>query len=176
METNFNVTEAAQKIEGILNQLAKTDYIDNIGNGRWTSYILEKLRIVGHEYGLEVCPDFDNRNSAWLYDMTWYKNDSEGFLIDIPFVMESEWKYNDIQYDFEKLLQSDAKLKLMVCCFNNDKGQHESLKGYFLEAIKRYSHHKKDSKYMIAILKDWEPFEFHYYYYDFKSFKVLQDE
>lgn len=167
METNFNVIEVTQKIEIILNQLAKTDYAENIGNGKWTSYILEKLRSLGHENGLQVCPDFDNKNPAWLYDMTWYKNNDEGLLADVPFVVESEWKYNDVQYDFEKLMQSNAKLKLMICCFNSKKGRHEDLQKYFSEAINVFKNHTKDSTYMIAILQDWDPFEFHYYYYNF---------
>lgn len=176
MEINFNVIEATQKIEGILNQLAETDYIENIGNGKWTSYILAKLRTLGHEYDFQVCPDFDNKNSAWLYDMTWYKNDNEGFLVDVPFVVESEWKNNDVRYDFEKLMQSNAKLKLMICCFNSKKGRHEELQKYFSDAINAYTNHRTDSKYMIAILQDWEPFKFHYCYYDFSWQKNLQNE
>jgi hypothetical protein len=176
MGTNFNVIEVTQKIEKILDQLAKTDYADNIGNGKWTAYILEKLRILGHECGLQVCPDYDNNNRAWLYDMTWYKNNNEGFLVDVPFVVESEWKYNDVQYDFEKLVQSNAKLKLMICCFNSKKGRYEELQKYFSDAINAFTDHAKGSKYMIAILQDWTPFEFHYSYYDLSSQKNLQNE
>ena len=178
METikNFDITEISKEIKKRLNQLATVDYIDNIGNRKWTSYILKELRLLGYEYGFEVCPDNDNQNSEWLYDLIWYKN-QDGFLSEIPFIMESEWSYgyDCIKYDFEKLLQSDAELKLMICCHKNGENDIQYFNEYFPKAIQIYKK-QATSTYMFAILKDWQPFEFKYYKYDFLSKKLIEDE
>lgn len=168
METNFNTIEVTQKIENILNQLAKKDYVDNIGNKKWTKYIIQKLSELGKSYDFLRCPCPDDFNAAWLYDLTWYKNNDEGYLSEIPFIMESEWSYgyDDIRYDFEKLLQSDAKLKLMICCHKNGEDDIRYFEEYFPKAIKSYIQQSLNCVYMIAVLKDYDEFEFKYYYYN----------
>jgi hypothetical protein len=177
METTkkFDVNEVSNDIKKCLNQLASIDYIDNIGNRKWTAYILTHLKKLGHEYGFEVCPDDDNQNSGWLYDLKWYKNE-DGFLTEIPFIMESEWSYNHdhIKYDFEKLLQAYAELKLMVCCCKRE-GDLEYFNEYFPKAIQKYKK-QSASTYIFAILKDWEPFEFIFYKYNSARKKLIEDE
>ncbi|MDN5395666.1 MAG: hypothetical protein L0G05_04010, partial [Chryseobacterium sp.] len=132
----------------------------------WTKYIIKKFKELGHSYGFDVCPDADNGNSEWLYDMIWYKN-KDGYLKEIPFVMESEWSYgyDCVRYDFEKLLQADARLKLMICCHKNGVADINYFKEYFSKAIQCY-HKSSASIYLFAILQDWEPFKFEFYYYD----------
>lgn len=53
----------------------------------------------------------------WLFDMTWYKENEKGQLIELVMVLESEWdtSFVGIKYDFEKLLICKCPLKVMVC-------------------------------------------------------------
>ncbi|WP_294264353.1 hypothetical protein [uncultured Chryseobacterium sp.] len=168
METNFNSIEATRKIERILDQLAKKDYAENIGNRKWTKYIVQELSNLGKAYGFLRCPCPDDLNAAWLYDLVWYKNNNESYLAEIPFIMESEWSYgyDDIRYDFEKLLQADAKLKLMICCHKNGEKDIKYFEEYFPKAIISYIQQNPNCIYMIAVLKDYHEFEFKYYYYN----------
>lgn len=154
------------QIKGILTELAEKEYENNIGNRQWTRYILKHLKDLGHEFGFEVCPDTDNGNSEWLYDMIWYTSE-EGFLKGISFVMESEWSYgyDCVRYDFEKLLQADAQLKLMICCHKNGEADIAYFKEYFSKAIEKYHVDTPKSRYIFAILKDWFPFKFGFYEY-----------
>jgi hypothetical protein len=53
--------------------------------------------------------------AAWLWDMTWVEL-SEGKLIDLPLALESEWlrTFDEILFDFEKLLVCRARLRVMI--------------------------------------------------------------
>jgi len=65
------------------------------------------------DYKCECRPDTKKRE--WLYDLVWRKFDSGDYLSTL-LAMEIEVSagYKGVVYDFNKLLQSDAKLKIMV--------------------------------------------------------------
>jgi hypothetical protein len=69
----------------------------------------------------------------WLYDLIWYKNNSEVRLETVPLVLESEWAYDyyDIRFDFEKLLLANAPLKVMVF----QDGGHDTTEVLFSKLI-----------------------------------------
>lgn len=65
------------------------------------------------------------KNSEWLYDLHWYTEGKEPYTtVSLPLVMECEWNpkrkgdskvpYSGIKYDFQKLIVSNADLRLMV--------------------------------------------------------------
>jgi hypothetical protein len=63
--------------------------------------------------------DFVHRE--WLYDVTWlqysrgYESGLDNRLIDVYLVAECEWGTSpDVKYDFEKLLQARASVRLMI--------------------------------------------------------------
>ena len=39
---------------------------------------------IREKYDFLRCPCPDDFNAAWLYDLTWYKNNDEGYLSEIP--------------------------------------------------------------------------------------------
>ena len=138
-----------------------------LGDYEWTRQIKSFIGRLGISKGYKVCAssheqDFENE---WLYDLVWYKENDTGFLIDVPLVVESEWKQNlkDIKFDFEKLLLANSGLKLMIC---NSKEKHkQSILNYFQEAIEFCPFIQISDEYLVAILdligSDADKFTFH---------------
>ena len=99
----------------------------------------DKAHISGHE---------------WLYDMVCYKYENEHYALnDTILVMESEWKgkrtasdghddndpYGEVKFDFQKLLLSNADIKLMVYRKHGDKSRTDiDLEHYFQRRIDNY--------------------------------------
>ena len=65
------------------------------------------------------------KNSEWLYDLHWYTEGADPYTtLSLPLVMECEWNlrrkgdskvpYSGIKYDFQKLIVSNAGLRLMI--------------------------------------------------------------
>jgi len=119
------------------------------GRKTWTGLILQRLCEVSKDPalgGLLCCPDKEDLNPAWLYDMTWYRMDGE-CLSETPLVLESEWdvRMKSVRYDLEKLLVARADVKVMIvdaCC-----GEIERV---MADEIKAYSHHSAEERYLIA--------------------------
>ena len=84
----------------------------------WTTQIKDAMGSLGTTHGWDVCTSgfTDRFDCEWLFDLTWYRNDADGYLSETYLVLESEWNgaYADIKYDFEKLLVAKATLKVMV--------------------------------------------------------------
>lgn len=148
------------------------------GNTAWTLGIKEVFAKVGKSKGYEVCCSgfpgvYDNE---WLYDLIWYKDDStkndvyKPGLMEIPLVLESEWDldFKEIKYDFEKLLLSNSKLKVMICqCHKSNLGK---LKEYFSQAVDRFSRRHSDELFLVSILDcDDEVFFGHYTFPEIKK-------
>ena len=69
------------------------------GDYNWTNHIKRCLAELGSSNGFEICAATENKEyqNEWLYDLVWYKENSEGLLIDVPLVVESEWKRNEYE-------------------------------------------------------------------------------
>jgi hypothetical protein len=112
-----------------LNQVSRASIEEGWANddSKWTQKIKEKLWTLGLNLGFEICSHniggIELIHGEWLYDMTWLEYDrrgKEGYLIDIPLVMESEWgKRDKVIDDFEKLLLARAKNKIMIFQMKN---------------------------------------------------------
>jgi hypothetical protein len=85
------------------------------GDAPWTREILNRLGKLGHAMGYKVyasrCDEKDG--GEWLYDMAWLKY-RDGCLLDAQLALESEWDTRRVQDDFEKLLVSRAKHRVMI--------------------------------------------------------------
>lgn len=122
----------------------------------WTEEIKNSLAQLGEYKGYDICTATKGKEyqSEWLYDLVWYKEDTQGFLIDVPLVVESEWGKHlvkDIKFDFEKLLLSRSYLKLMIC--NCQEKNRDNYLQYFQKAINVCPLVTKGDLYLIAILK-----------------------
>ena len=91
---------------------------------QWTVEILKRLALLGaqNRQGLScgVAPNSENKIGEWLYDLVWWENliDKDGIerMGDVILVLESEWSRAsfDLRYDFQKLIQAKAHLKVFI--------------------------------------------------------------
>jgi hypothetical protein len=109
---------------------------------------------LGYESGYHVCAaglkeEFD---PAWLYDLIWYEQDENEFLLNVTLAVESEWgeNFKHIKYDFEKLLAAKATHHLMV--FQTRNFHKEERLQYFRDAVLIYRHRQPGDRYLIALL------------------------
>jgi hypothetical protein len=72
---------------------------------------------IGEQFGWRTAANGckTDERKEWLYDIAWFQLDYVKNITDVPLVVEVEWgtrKY--IKYDFEKLLVSRSKYRVMV--------------------------------------------------------------
>lgn len=150
-----NFDEIELKIVNTLNDISTQAFQEHWrGNKLWTDKIKEKIGNIGKELGYNVCttPGFE---SEWLYDLVWYKNDSNGRLQTIPLTLESEWDFNwsGIKYDFEKLLLSNAEKRIMICQAKT-KNEAGALFDNFEQSIKSYILGNINDRFLIIIYNE----------------------
>lgn len=84
----------------------------------WTTEIFRALGELGHRLGYKVCSSGGAPPANWnqfIYDHCWLQYDENKCLTSIPLVLESEWsRTNNIDDDFQKLLVSNADLRVMI--------------------------------------------------------------
>jgi hypothetical protein len=168
---NISPDSFENKLIELLNATEKEAHEKKITHdGNWTTLFKDRLGELGEcsAYKYQICTSgFEGKyEREWLYDLVWYQENDQKKLIDIPLVVECEWKesLNEIKFDFEKLLLANSRYRLMIC--QSYQKNKESLKKYFEEAIQCYSLNRKADRYLIAILdKDpkVETFEFFVY-------------
>ena len=109
--------------------------------------------MLGHELGFKTSiGGFPEQfEPEWLFDVVWYIENSNGQLLNVPLVVESEWdkKYGGIKYDFEKLLLANAERRLMIC--QAKESYQINLIENLLNAVNVYKHNT-GNRYLIAIL------------------------
>ena len=85
-------------------------------NSTWTENLNKEFTNFGHNKDLHVYSKTEGSDwHEWLYDVTICKQDGEEIL-ESYLVLESEWKTDDVSIneDFQKLLLSNSKFKVMV--------------------------------------------------------------
>ena len=89
----------------------------DLADGEWTKLLKRKLGSLASEQGyITSTSGVDGRFfGEWLFDLIWYADDSDGHLVELKLVLESEWRtWDAIWYDFEKLLVAKCEHKVMV--------------------------------------------------------------
>lgn len=126
------------------------------GNRKWTAFLKSKIREVGKKHGYLVSPCPDDGNKEWLYDLIWFRNDSDNQLSEVALVLESEWSSDSwhIQEDFEKLLVAKASIKVMVfqCNANNLQGLWDQLN----KGIDAFKQRSPAETYILVAFKEEE--------------------
>lgn len=147
-----------QELESFINN---TKVNKMIGNKAWTNNIKQTLAKLGKDEGYSVCCSGfkDIYEAEWMWDLVWYIEEGTGQearLIDVPLVAECEWNrsFTHIKYDFEKLLASNATLRLMIC--DTNEKNREFLFSYFKEAVNKYKLGKINDRYLIVFLDTHE--------------------
>lgn len=128
---------------------------NNFKDSNWTETIKIELAKLGEKKGYETCTSTKGKEyeKEWLYDLVWYKENEQRYLIEVPLVVESEWKKDlkSIKFDFEKLLLAKSPTKLMICQANEN--DQKIFLDYFQEAINVCPFATKNEEYLISILK-----------------------
>jgi len=129
-----------------------------LGNSNtvWTRQVVRDFKQLGYKWGYWVCPDPNQMTGAWLYDVSWYRTNgyghAEGYqvLVEVSLVLESEWSrhWADIRYDFEKLLQAKAGIKVMV--FEQCDETVEVISEKLVASIRAFGRHDPDECYVLA--------------------------
>ncbi len=117
----------------------------------WTQNIKLKLVQLAHENNCYACcsgvPSADW--GEWLYDLVVLRyagNDSNKVIESTELVVESEWDSDDVSIliDFQKLLLSNADIKLMVYYKNN------TIRDVLEQSVRRYA--KSNGTFLLAFL------------------------
>ncbi len=84
-------------------------------DGAWTRAVKNTVGTIGHQLGYRVYAASSKfeRNGEWVFDLGWFKMRGE-IIIDLPLALESEWSPDDAMDDFQKLLVSRARHRVMV--------------------------------------------------------------
>lgn len=159
--------------------------------GTKTSMVMELLTQLGDNnrhkvYSHSLSEGFRQKsgdkfvNREWLYDLVWYEDDQKKFytIKKTLLTAESEWtyrrpkdtiddNYGAIKYDFQKLLLSNAELKLMIFRVSGKTKQDIKQKlielyNYFNYAIDQYEQMESGEFLFIAFCDKEKSF---YYWY-----------
>jgi hypothetical protein len=131
------------------------------GNKIWTTKIKEILSNLGYDLNYISSSTYDG--GEWLFDLIWFTNNQNGNFNELILAMESEWYRNwkEINYDFNKLLTTNAIYKLMVC--QSSVLEKEGLLEKFQESLNDYNLGNKNERFLISIYNSDEESEFWHY-------------
>lgn len=151
----------AEVIKG-LRSIPQRAQIHQWDDPTWTREVKRVVGNIGKRYGFYVCASgwpgvFDNE---WVFDLVWYKNDKDEHLVSIPLALESEWLrgFDDLKWDFEKLLVSKALLRVFVHQARTKAGVDEAQRG-LIALISSFDGSARGDRYLFAGL-DWSTNEF----------------
>lgn len=139
-------------------------------NKEWTHEIIHQLGQLALNHGFTAYPEFtesgDKRKSSeWLYDLTWCKEDKEEpwAFKGVALTLESEWMSDfwNLNYDFLKLVQAKAEVKVFVCNATSDENQQS-----LIQNIKNFSPQNVSERYLLAFYQFSRDEPFVYKVYD----------
>ena len=116
----------------------------------WTRKVLTTLCELGRELDYTAWATSDPKE--WLYDVSWSKcHRTHGRLLSVPMVAECEWgEWEEIMYDFEKLLLARAAVRVMVYGWKDTKCINEKL----LKHVRTFNGASGDTYLLIALVWD----------------------
>ena len=129
------------------------------GNTDWTRVEFEALTKLGKALGYHVAhgKQQDKYYGEWLYDLIWYREafEKQGLksrLTEFVLAAESEWSYDaaELMTDFQKLLVTNARHRLMVCTVYSEA--RDQVVAAFDESIQACQNLHKDDRFLIVML------------------------
>ena len=103
------------QIQAALSSIAKS--LDKCSDSESTERVKKVLEALGSRVGCEVrggSSGSAKRLSEWLFDMAWVRCLSGQSILDVELIVESEWKPDGVQYDFQKLVVGRARHRMMI--------------------------------------------------------------
>lgn len=113
--------------------------------------IKNRFRDEGENLGFKSRPSYKTKAGEWLYDFVWRKFDDNGDLLGIELAMEievSDMHFKGIKYDFNKLLQSDSKYKILIFQLKSKNDVNKALDRLF-QAAQNYQF-KSESDFLVC--------------------------
>lgn len=137
-----------------------------------TRFIKDTLAVLGRDtfgykvYANGLSPELTQleggtfKNTEWLFDLHWYVEGKAPYTTTrLPLVVECEWQqkrkgdkivaFSGIKYDFQKLLVSNAELRLMIFKVVRPS-DFEQLTAYFQDNINHYKHLPTGAKFLFV--------------------------
>ena len=117
-EIERRIVEAIEPVPRESRQALK-ELSEELPASEWTRRAKNGVGGIAHDFHFIVragtcdCADA----GEWLYDMAWFESDKEGCLVNVPLIMEIQWgpqAFEEVQYDFRKLLIGRSRYKVMV--------------------------------------------------------------
>lgn len=127
-----------------------------------TTEIKRIIGNIGQQLNYEVMAGGDNDfEGEWLYDIVWYSNNEVGFNKMI-LAVECEFSrgLKHIQYDFDKLLVTNAENRIMICMSLGNEPGFEKIITQCNEAINNYEMLPKGSRFLLLIWDDYHSGKF----------------
>jgi hypothetical protein len=164
---NFTDIELSIKtiLDSISKKLEKTS--DWPTQRELTTRIIDKIGKLGLRKGYQISPNYRNKYwTGWLYDLIWFEYSKEGYLINIPLVLECEWSglYAEIIDDFSKLWVARAQHRIMIFNKKSDNDIYEMINKLQL-GIGKFKESQSSDRYLFAGL-NWNTGRFLYHIYD----------
>lgn len=131
----------------------------------WTRQVKDVLCAAGLRLGFKVGASGCNESlpswGEWLYDLTWVEANGPE-LISLPLAVESEWgkkQSDDLAWDFNKLVQSSAGLRVLV--FEGRPDFIGDTIAEFKKLTRGFKGSTSDDRYLFAGF-DWDDGEFRF--------------
>jgi hypothetical protein len=163
LKSRFNKMEIEIKamLESFSDKIKKSSKWPS--SGEMTKELKNKLCNLGKEKNFFVCASRGRKKdwTEWLYDVTWLKYEGTN-LVDIPLALECEWNPDpqEINNDFEKLLQARARLRVMIFWQKSIEAMHIRFND-FEKRIRKFKATQSLDRYLFAGL-DWKTGIFEY--------------
>ena len=143
--------DLTKDIEEQLQKYSRDSYPKRLSNKEWTKAMKEIIGDIGITKGFKVCAS-GKFESEWLYDLTWYSNNTDNSLKDIPLVMECEWSrdVSALKFDFQKLVQARARIRIMI--FQGFEDEINKTLQMIKDEIDSFELSQKGDLYLIAAL------------------------
>lgn len=152
----MEISTLEKSIINILNQYGVDSYSKQITSDKyWTNNWKIVLGELGRREDYLICASgitgaAEEYHGEWLFDMVWYKEGDKFTTLELA--IECEWSLNfaAIRYDFEKLLVTNAKHRLMMC--TTWQVNMDDLVDLLYKSVNDYEQSHNGDRYLLAIL------------------------
>lgn len=144
-------SETIKELENILNQIGSNALEEDWkSDADWTRAIKNRIGALGKDKRYWVyASSADNVDGGeWLYDLTWL-NYSDDDLLCVELALESEWLFNEIDHDFQKLLVGRAELRVFIFQAKTEEVALEQIK-YLKRQIVRFTKSEEGDSYLFS--------------------------
>jgi hypothetical protein len=137
------VCDALVRLDKYCRRVPKTD-------AAWTRAVKDAVGSIGHELGHRIyaCSSRFERNGEWVFDLVWCKMRGE-VVVDVPLALESEWTPNGAMDDFQKLLISRARHRVMVL-WSWRRPSAERVIGSLIRQVAKYRGSQRGDRYLFC--------------------------